>query len=63
MLTSEEGIKARWEKCSACPRLMGPLCGVCKCVLAVKIRLKHAKCPIDQWGPERGNTRREVHQQ
>lgn len=41
----------RLRICSECPHKIKRLnvCGLCKCVLPLKARFKHAKCPENKW--------------
>lgn len=47
----------RWNVCLSCPELTKPLhrCQKCGCVMAAKIWLKGAKCPLSKWDAEVSN--------
>src|SRR4051794_34793847 len=43
--------RARLAICRPCPERRGALCGVCGCVLAIKVRMNFESCPIGKWSP------------
>lgn len=56
MAAPKATIDERKAICRACPHatLVGPkkflrLCSQCGCVLAAKVQMKRAKCPIGKW--------------
>lgn len=46
-----ELVEEREAACAGCDRLIRvvEMCGVCKCLLTVKRRLKASKCPQGKW--------------
>lgn len=50
---SDEEASRRLEICKACPEMkmtpLGELCGVCKCVMRIKTKLKITTCPKEKW--------------
>lgn len=49
--TSEEISKKRMEICNGCDRLFHPTnqCKECGCIMNLKTKLIHAKCPLEKW--------------
>jgi hypothetical protein len=38
------------EICRECPHIqVGFVCGLCKCLMAIKVHKEKAKCPIGKW--------------
>lgn len=54
---NRELANKRWNICKKCPELKGSMltatCRICGCVMAAKVQLKGAKCPIDNWLAEK----------
>jgi hypothetical protein len=50
---SEEVSTERTSICNACPEKVSTLgidrCQVCNCLIKLKTKLTHTKCPIDKW--------------
>ncbi len=48
----EEEAQRRFEICKACPELikLTTQCKKCGCVMAGKVKLSKASCPIGKWG-------------
>lgn len=48
---SEETAKARQDICNGCPKRIALTnqCGVCKCFLSAKTKLKQESCPEGKW--------------
>lgn len=42
-------VEIRAKICDSCPHKKLVLCTMCGCVVAAKIRIKEAKCPIGNW--------------
>jgi hypothetical protein len=49
--TEETEGKRRYEICKACPELikLTKQCKQCGCVMAAKVKLQNAKCPLGKW--------------
>lgn len=49
--TSAEEADSRYSICLSCPELINitKQCKKCGCFMAVKTKLKYAKCPIGKW--------------
>jgi hypothetical protein len=40
----------RMDICKKCEKLSAiKTCKVCKCIMPIKVRLRHAECPIGKW--------------
>jgi hypothetical protein len=39
----------RKKICDSCKDKKGFICGVCGCVISLKVIPKNQKCPIDKW--------------
>jgi hypothetical protein len=48
---SEEEAEARLNTCINCDRLiqLTKQCKECGCIMAVKVKLKNATCPLNKW--------------
>jgi len=48
---SEEEAEARLNTCINCDRLIQitKQCKECGCIMAVKVKLKNATCPLNKW--------------
>lgn len=50
MFASKDDAIARKAICDVCPKKLGMLCGECGCLVAAKVRLNAASCPLNKWG-------------
>lgn len=50
---SDEVAKERTSICNSCEEKISTLgidrCQVCNCIIKLKTKLTHTKCPIDKW--------------
>ncbi len=48
---SEEEAQARLNTCISCDRLIQftKQCKECGCIMAIKVKLKKATCPLNKW--------------
>jgi hypothetical protein len=48
---SEEEAESRLDACINCDRLiqLTKQCKECGCIMAVKVKLKNATCPLNKW--------------
>jgi hypothetical protein len=48
---SEEEAEARLNTCINCDRLiqLTKQCKECGCIMAIKVKLKNATCPLNKW--------------
>lgn len=49
MFASKEDALARKEICETCPSKAVLICGECGCLIAAKVRLNSASCPLNKW--------------
>ena len=53
VFVSDRAFRARLAICGACPAKMyirrALFCGVCKCSMGAKARLREARCPDGKW--------------
>jgi hypothetical protein len=49
MFASKEDALYRKVICDACPSKAMLLCGECGCLIAAKVRLNAASCPLNKW--------------
>lgn len=54
-LWNREMADKRYEICKKCEKFKThlKLCGICKCFMPVKTKLRGTSCPIGKWGPVR----------
>jgi len=54
-LWNREMADQRYEICKKCEKFKThlKLCGICKCFMPVKTKLRGTSCPIGKWGPVR----------
>jgi hypothetical protein len=46
----EEVQKSRYDLCEGCEHLMATKqCSQCGCMMPIKTKLLHAKCPVGKW--------------
>ena len=50
MFASKEDALSRKAVCDSCPKKVAFMCGECNCLVAAKIRLNYASCPLGKWG-------------
>jgi hypothetical protein len=48
-VAKSESINNRRILCQACEHFNGHLCTKCGCLMAVKIRMATAECPVGKW--------------
>lgn len=50
MFASKQDAMARKAVCETCPSKSLLICTECNCLVAAKIRLNYASCPLNKWG-------------
>lgn len=49
-IARQQDIIARFDTCKSCESNRVGICTECGCIIKLKIRLVHSKCPIGKWG-------------
>lgn len=58
IVVSDETYQKRLDICRACEFIrilpvVGEQCQKCGCMMKVKAKIAHVKCPIDKWGVDK----------
>mgnify|MGYP003347718041 CR=1 FL=1 len=48
-LPETDVAQQRLQICSSCEHRAGMRCGICKCVLAAKVKYDAEHCPVGRW--------------